>query len=73
MFLAQHTMKFCDVHAELVALFEYSSSSILDEGVKSRGELVHATAQVVKPEIDAGQLIGHGRRIVRGGAHGGAE
>jgi hypothetical protein len=67
------TVELGDVHAKLVALFQYSSSSSLDKCVKSRGKLVHATAQVVKAEVDRGQLVGHGRRIVRRGAHRGAE
>jgi hypothetical protein len=66
-------MKLGHVHAELVALFEDPSAAVLDECVEARGELVHATAQVVEAEVDGGQLVGHGRRIVRGGAHGSAE
>jgi hypothetical protein len=66
-------MELRDVHAELVALFQDSSATVLDECVEARGELVHATAQVVEAEVDGGQLVGHGRRIVRGGAHRGAE
>ena len=66
------TMEFCDIHAELISLFQYSSAPVLDESIKSCSELVHATAQIVESEVDAGQLVGHGRRIVRGGAHRGA-
>ncbi len=52
--VSDHTMKFCNVHAELIALFQHPSSSVFDKGVKSRSELVHATAQVVESEVDAG-------------------
>jgi hypothetical protein len=71
--MRQHTMKLCDVHVELVALFQHSASPILNKRIEARGELVHATAQVVESEVDGGQLIGHGRRIVGGSAHCGAE
>jgi hypothetical protein len=62
-------MKFGDIHTELVALFQHSSSSILNESIEARGELVHAAAQVVESEVDRGQLVGHGHRIVGRSAH----
>jgi len=68
----QHTMKLCDIHVELVALFQHSSAPILNKCIESRSELVHATAQVVESEVDRGQLVGHRRRIVGGSAHCGA-
>lgn len=67
------TVEFCDVHAELIALFQHSPAPILDKCVESRCELVHAAAQVVEAEVDRGQLVRHGRRIVRRRAHGSAE
>lgn len=48
------TMEFCDIHAELIALFQYSSASVFDESVESGSKLVHATTQIVESEVDAG-------------------
>jgi hypothetical protein len=72
---AKHTLDLCYIHPELVALFQKPSSPFLDEVVEARGELIHATAQVVKAEVDGGELVGHGRRVVHvhGAAHAGAE
>jgi len=46
-------MEFCDIHAELISLFQYSSTSILDKSVESCRKLVHATAQIIESEVDA--------------------
>lgn len=59
------TLCFSNIHAELVALFEHSPSSLLNEVVESGCELVHTAAQVVEAEIDCRELVRHGRRIVR--------
>lgn len=52
-------MNLCDIHVELVALFQYSSPSIFNESIEARGKLVHATAQIVEAEVDSGELVGH--------------
>ena len=52
-------MQLCDVHAELIPLLKYSPSPVLDESIEACCELVHARAQVVESEVDAGQLVGH--------------
>lgn len=58
-------MQLCNVHAELISLFQDSPSTVLDEGIKSCCELVHACAQVVETKVNAGQLVCHRRHIVR--------
>lgn len=67
------TLDLCNIDAELVALFEHPASAFFDEVVEAGGELVHAAAEVFEAKVDGGELVGHGRRIVRGGAHTGAE
>lgn len=47
-----HTMKFSNIHAELIALLQDTPTTVLDERIKARSELVHATAQVVEAKVD---------------------
>jgi hypothetical protein len=56
-------MNFCDVHAELIALFENSLAAGFYEVVELDGELCHAVAQLVEAEIDRGEGVSHGRRV----------
>jgi hypothetical protein len=60
----KRTMKLCNIHAELVSLLQHSSTSVFDEGIEARCELVHATAQIFKTKVDAGQLVGHGWHVM---------
>ena len=53
-------MQLGHVHAELVALFKNTFASLGDEVIESVGELGHALTELVKPEVDAGESIGHG-------------
>ena len=69
----ENTLDLSDIDAELVALFQHPSSAFLNEIIEARGKLVHAAAQVFKAKVDGGQLVGHGRCIVRRSAHAGAE
>lgn len=52
-----HTLKFGDIHAELVALFQHTLATLLDEGVEARAELGHAVSQVIEAEVDVGQSV----------------
>lgn len=48
-------MNFCDVHAELVALFEDTLASGFYEVVELDGEFGHAVAELVEAKIDRGE------------------
>ena len=47
-------------YLELVSLLQHLLSPPLNECIKSRGKLRHATAQVFKSEINTGERISHG-------------
>lgn len=47
------------IDAELVALFQHSSASLLYESIEACGELIHAIAQIIEPEVDGRKLVGH--------------
>lgn len=62
-------MNFSDIDTELITLLKNSLSSLLNEIIEARGELVHAIPQVGEAKVNGGQLICYGRRIVQGRAH----
>jgi hypothetical protein len=64
------TLQLCDIHAELVALFQHALATLLNKVVEACRELCHARAEVLEAEVDAGQLVGHRGRF--GGAERGA-
>jgi hypothetical protein len=53
------TLNLRHVNAEMVALFEYALTTLIDEKVESLSKASHAIAQVVKTEFDAGKLVDH--------------
>ena len=60
------TFEFCDVHLELVPLFEHALSAFGDKVVEAVGETGHTFAEIVETEVYVGEGVGHG-----GGACGG--
>jgi hypothetical protein len=54
-----HTMNFCNVHAELIALLEDTLASCFYEVVEFDGEFGHAVAQLVEPKVDRGEGVCH--------------
>ena len=54
------TFEFCDVHLELVPLFEDALSAFGDKVVEAVGEAGHAFAEIVETEIYVREGVGHG-------------
>lgn len=55
--LSSRTLKFSDIHAELVALLQDSLAALLDKCVEPGSELGHAVAQVVEAKVDVWQGV----------------
>lgn len=54
-----HTLHFGQVQTEVVALFQYTLATPVNEVVKSCGELSHAFAEVVETEVYVWKSVEH--------------
>lgn len=52
-------MKFGDVDAKLISLFEYTLAPFVNEVIEPACELCHAVPEVVKAKVDAWEGVGH--------------